>query len=56
MNLPVIIITVIAAVALIGFLIWKNQKDRKALEDQINKDYPKSTEAPDDIETEDPMH
>ncbi|MDD2792200.1 MAG: hypothetical protein PHD73_03410 [Sediminibacterium sp.] len=56
MNLPVIIFTIIAAVILVAFLIWKNQKDRKMLEDQMNQDYPKSTDSPDDIETEDPMH
>jgi uncharacterized protein YxeA len=56
MNLPVIILTVIVAAVLIGFLMWKNQKDRKALENQMNQDYPKSTESPDDIEAEDPMH
>lgn len=56
MNLPVIILTIIAAVILIAFLMRKNQKDRKTLEDQMNRDYPKSTDSPDDIETEDPMH
>ncbi|MFY9463981.1 MAG: hypothetical protein WAP48_02780 [Sediminibacterium sp.] len=56
MNLPVIIIAIIAAIVLIVFLVWKNQKDRKTMEDQMNNDYPKSTDSPDDIETEDPMH
>jgi preprotein translocase subunit YajC len=56
MNLPVIIFMIIAVLVLIWFLIWKNQKDRKVLEDQMNQDYPKSTASPEDIETEDPMH
>lgn len=56
MNLPLIIITILAATALVVFLVWKNQKDRKAMEEQMNNDYPKSTDSPDDIETEDPMH
>lgn len=31
-NLPVLIIIVIAAIALIAFLIWRNQKDEKPFE------------------------
>ncbi|HJV19897.1 MAG TPA: hypothetical protein VJ552_08490 [Sediminibacterium sp.] len=56
MNLPVIIVAIIAAIVLIVFLVWSNRKDRKALEEQMNNDYPASTDSPADIETEEPMH
>lgn len=31
-NLPILIIIVVAAVALIAFLIWRNNKDEKPFE------------------------
>jgi hypothetical protein len=31
-DLPVLIIILIAAIALIGFLIWRNNKDKKPFE------------------------
>jgi FtsZ-interacting cell division protein ZipA len=42
----------IAAIALIAFLAWRNQKDKKQLEDQLNNDYRKSKDEEDDAETE----
>jgi preprotein translocase subunit YajC len=37
MNSLVVILTLLAAIALIAFLIRRNQKDRKELEDKINQ-------------------
>ena len=34
-NWTLIIIVIVAAIALIIFLIWRNQKDKKALERKI---------------------
>jgi hypothetical protein len=42
------------AVGLIGFVIWRNLKDERQLEQKLNEDYPKPkpdehTEDPDDL-------
>ena len=53
MNYGLIIIVVILAIALIIFLILKNQKDKKELEQKLNKDYPHKKDEEGDIEIED---
>lgn len=40
----------IAAVALIAFLVVRNQKDEKVFEDQINNDYHKTKDEEGDAE------
>jgi hypothetical protein len=52
MNWTVLILFGIFAVALIIFLIVRNQKDEKVFEDQINSDYHKSKNEEGDAETE----
>ncbi len=42
-NAPIIIIVAIILSALIIFLIYRNKKDRKNLENKLNNDYPKPT-------------
>lgn len=49
-----IVSVIVVAVALIAFLIWKNNKDKKQLEQKIKDDYrkpPKHSDAedPDDL-------
>ena len=44
MNWPLIIIVGIAGVALIIFLIVRNLKDEKEVEQQLKDDYPKKDE------------
>lgn len=53
-NTSFIVLVVLAAVALIAFLIWKNNKDKKQLEQKIKDDYRKPSkhsdaEDPDDL-------
>jgi FtsZ-interacting cell division protein ZipA len=50
MNWAVIIVVGIAAIALIIFLVIRNQKDEKDFEKQVKNDYHKTKE--DDIDTE----
>ncbi len=52
MNWPIIIIAGIAAVALIIFLVVRNQKDEKEFEKQLNNDYHKTKDEEGDVETE----
>ncbi|MEP7109049.1 MAG: hypothetical protein ABI760_13735 [Ferruginibacter sp.] len=52
MNWPVLILFGIAAVALIAFLVWRNQKDEKGFENQLKNDYPKPKNEEGDIEIE----
>jgi hypothetical protein len=54
MNLPVLIIVGVAAVALILFLVIRNQKDKKDLEYQIKNDYPKSKDEEGDADIDNP--
>ena len=44
MNWPILIIIGIAAIALIVFLVVRNNKDEKVFEDQMNNDFTKPTE------------
>jgi uncharacterized membrane-anchored protein YhcB (DUF1043 family) len=37
MNYPIIALIVILALALVGFLIWKNLKDQKKIEQEMNE-------------------
>ncbi len=52
MNWTVIIVVGIAAIILIIFLVWRNQKDEKDFEQQVNNDYPKPTAEETDMETD----
>lgn len=42
MNPAVLILFGIAAIALIVFLVWRNQKDKKDFEEQAGNDYDKT--------------
>ena len=55
MNWPLIIIIGIAAIALIVFLVWRNVKDEKQFEDQLNQDYHKSKDEEGDAEIDQKM-
>jgi len=55
MNWLVLIPVGIAAIALIVFLIVRNQKDEKAFENQLNNDYRKTKDEEGDVETEEPL-
>lgn len=55
MNLPVLIIFGIIAVALVVFLVVRNLKDEKGLEDKIKNDYPKPKNDEGDIEIDEKM-
>lgn len=55
MNLTVLILFGIAAIALIVFLVVRNQKDKTKLEDQLNNDFHKSKDAEGDIEADELM-
>lgn len=48
MNNLVIIIVVVLSVIVIAWLVWKNMKDEKKLEQQLNDDYPKPKEHKED--------
>jgi len=50
MNWTVLIIFGIAALALIIFLVVRNQKDEKEFEEQVNNDYPKAKDEEGDTE------
>jgi hypothetical protein len=50
MNWTVLILFGIGAIALIVFLIVRNQKDEKVFEDQIKNDYHKTKDEEDDTE------
>lgn len=50
MNITVLIVFGIAAVALIVFLIVRNQKDKNKLEDTLNNDFHKSKDEEGDVE------
>ena len=52
MNWTIIIIAAIILIALIVFLVTKNQKDEKEFENQQNKDYHKSKDEEGDIDSE----
>jgi len=48
MNLPLIIFAVIAALALVSFLIIRNNKDEIKFERKLDNDYPKPRHAEDE--------
>lgn len=50
MNLTVLILFGIAAIALIIFLVVRNQKDKEKLEDTLNNDFHKSKDEEADVE------
>lgn len=52
MNWLLIILIGIAVIALVGWLAWRNQKDEREFENQLNNDYRKSKEEEGDIDTE----
>ena len=52
-NLLIIIVIATLALALIVFLVLKNQKDKKQLEQQLNRDYPHKDDKEGDVEIED---
>jgi flagellar biosynthesis/type III secretory pathway M-ring protein FliF/YscJ len=43
-DLPTIVIVLLAACALIAFVVIRNRKDRKELEHKLNDDYKKPPE------------
>jgi preprotein translocase subunit YajC len=55
MNIPVLILIGILLVALVIFLIVRNQKDKKQLEEKLNNDFHKSKDEEGDIETDEVM-
>ena len=55
MNIPVLILVGIVLVALVIFLVLKNQKDKRQLEEKLNNDFPKSKEEEGDIEIDEVM-
>ena len=52
MNWIALILFGIAALALIVFLVVRNQKDEKVFEDQVNNDYHKTKDEEGDAETD----
>lgn len=52
MNWAVLIIFGIIVIAFFVFLIMRNQKDKKKLEDKLNNDYRKSKDEEGDTETD----
>jgi len=55
MNWTVLIIFGVAAIALIVFLVVRNIKDEKKVEDEIKNDYPKPRNEKGDIEIDEVM-
>jgi hypothetical protein len=53
MNWAIIIPVGIVVLALIVFIIWKNAKDEKVLENSIKNDYRKTKDEEGDVEIED---
>ena len=43
MNWTILVIVGVILIALVLFIIFRNQKDEKQLEQQLKNDYPKST-------------
>jgi len=52
-NWPVIIIIGVVLVALLLFLVYRNQKDKKKLEQKLNEDFKKSKDEEGDADIED---
>jgi len=55
MNIPVLILVGIVLVGLVIFLVLRNQKDKKQLEEKLNNDFHKSKEEEGDIEIDEVM-
>lgn len=55
MNWPLLIIFGIAAIALIVFLVIRNQKDEKNFETQLKDDYHKTKDEEGDVEIDEKM-
>ncbi len=55
MNWPFLVLFGLAAVALIVFLVKRNQKDEKKFEKQLNEDFRKSKDEEGDAAAEDAM-
>ena len=55
MNIPVLILVGIILVVLIIFLVIKNQKDKKLLEEKLNNDFHKSKDEEGDTEIDEVM-
>lgn len=51
-NWPVLIIVGVVLIAVVLFLIIRNQKDEKSFEIKLNEDYQKSKVEENDIDTE----
>lgn len=52
MNLFILIPVGILLLAVVFFLVWRNQKDEKKLEQQMNKDFPDATRKGADADAE----
>jgi hypothetical protein len=52
MNQPALIIVIIAGIALIAFLVLRNLKDKKDLENKIKNDYPHKKAGDEDVDVE----
>jgi hypothetical protein len=50
MNWPILVVFGIAAIALMVFLVRRNIKDEKELEEKIKQDYHKSKDEEGDVE------
>ncbi|MEO6252635.1 MAG: hypothetical protein ABIO79_04985 [Ferruginibacter sp.] len=50
MNMPVLILFGVAAIALIVFLVVRNKKDKEKLEEDLNEDFHKSKDEEGDAE------
>ena len=55
MNWPLIIVFGVAAVALIVFLVVRNQKDEREFENQLKNDYHKTKDEEGDTEIDEAM-
>ena len=56
MNVLLLILFGIAAIALIVFMIRRNMVDKKEFEEKIKKDYRKPRDEEGDIDVEDRLH
>jgi hypothetical protein len=52
-NIPVLVLLIIVAGALIAFLVIRNIKDKRDLTEKLNQDYRKSKDSEDDVEEDD---
>jgi FtsZ-interacting cell division protein ZipA len=51
-SILIYVVLAVAIIALLFFVIRRNNKDRKEFEQQLNEDYKKTEDKEDDIETE----